>query len=98
MAVGRIDRCAAPPAYHRCAVGLLHSELPRRAASRRALPRTSSFCLWTKVHHVAWKSLVRILSQAPKLSGLSVVGQWTKICYCLSDKLHVMCRKDRVAW
>jgi len=52
------------------AVGLLHSELRRRAASRRALPCTSSFCLWTKVHHVAWKSLVRILSLAPKLSGL----------------------------
>jgi len=52
-----------------CAIGLLHSELRRRAASRRALPRTSSFCLWTKVHDVAWKSLVRIFSLAPKLSG-----------------------------
>ena len=59
-----------PPANHRCAVGLLHSELQRRAASRRALPCTSSFCLWTKVHHIAWKSLVRIFSLAPKLSGL----------------------------
>ena len=49
--------CAAPPANHRCAVGLLpllreefrllklilHSELRRRAASRRALPCPSSF-------------------------------------------------------
>jgi len=26
--------------------------------------------MWTKVHHVAWKSLVRIFSLAPKLSGL----------------------------
>ena len=38
-----IYRCAAPPANHRCAVGLLHSELRRRVASRRALPCTSSF-------------------------------------------------------
>ena len=42
----------------------------RRTASRRALPCTSSFCLWTKVYHVPWKSLVRIFSLAPKLSGL----------------------------
>jgi len=26
--------------------------------------------MWIKVHHVAWKSLVRIFSLAPKLSGL----------------------------
>jgi len=26
--------------------------------------------MWTKVHHVAWKSLVRIFSLDPKLSGL----------------------------
>jgi len=26
--------------------------------------------MWTKVHHVAWNSLVRIFSLAPKLSGL----------------------------
>jgi len=26
--------------------------------------------MWTKVRHVAWKSLVRIFSLAPKLSGL----------------------------
>ena len=26
--------------------------------------------MWTKVHHVVWKSLVRIFSLAPKLSGL----------------------------
>ena len=26
--------------------------------------------MWTKVHHVAWKSLVRIFSLAPKLSEL----------------------------
>ena len=53
----RSDQCAAPPANHRCAVGLLtaiaarefrllklilHSELRRRAASRRALPCTFS--------------------------------------------------------
>ena len=52
----RSDQCAAPPANQRCAVGLLplvreefrlltfilHSELRRRAASRRALPCPSS--------------------------------------------------------
>ena len=45
MAVGlqRSGECAAPPADHRCAVGLLYSELQRRAASRRAMPCTSSF-------------------------------------------------------
>jgi len=62
-ATRHIGRCASPPANHRCAVGLLplprqefrllklilHSELRRRAATRRALPCTSS-CLWTKVH------------------------------------------------
>jgi len=65
----RSDQCAAPPANHRCAVGLLpllreefrllklilHSELRRRAF------------LWTKVHHVSCKSLVRIFPLAWKL-------------------------------
>ena len=51
------DQCTALPARHRCTVGLLpllreeyrllklilHSELRRRAASRRALPCPSSF-------------------------------------------------------
>ena len=58
------------PTAQRSAVGLLHSDLRRRAASRRALPCTSSFYLWTKVRHIAWKSLVRIFSLATKLSGL----------------------------
>ena len=54
-----IGRCAALRANHRCAVGLLplpreefrllklilHSELRRRAASRRALPCPSSYLL-----------------------------------------------------
>jgi len=62
-AARHIGRCAAPRANNRCVVGLLslpreefrllklilHSELRRRAASRRALPCTSN-CLWTKVH------------------------------------------------
>ena len=58
LAAWRSDQCAAPPANHRCAVGLLtaiaarefrllklilHLELRRRAASCRALPCTSSF-------------------------------------------------------
>jgi len=56
-AARHIGRCAAPPANHRCAVCLLpllreefrqlklilHSELRRRAVSRRALPCPSSF-------------------------------------------------------
>jgi len=56
-AAWHIGRSAALPANHRCAVGLLplpweefrqlklilHSELRRRAASRRALPCPSSF-------------------------------------------------------
>jgi len=55
-AARRSDQCVAPPANHRCAVGLmqllreefrllkliLHSELRPRAASRRALPCPSS--------------------------------------------------------
>ena len=59
-AARRIDRCAAPPANYRCAVGLLpllqeefrllklilHSELRRRAASRRALHCPSSLCVF----------------------------------------------------
>jgi len=27
---------------------------------------TTFFCLWTKVYHVAWKSLVRIFSLQPR--------------------------------
>jgi len=29
------------------------------------------FCMWTKVHHVSWKTLVRIFPLAPKLSRLT---------------------------
>jgi len=57
LAARRSDQCVALPANHRCAVGLLpllreqlrllkfilHSELRRPAASRRALPCPSSF-------------------------------------------------------
>ena len=59
LAALRSDHCGAPPANHRCAVGLLplqrehfdylglklilHSHLRRRAASRLALPCTSSY-------------------------------------------------------
>ena len=60
LAARRSDQCAALPAIHRCAVGLLpllqeefrllklilHSELRRRAASRRALPCPFSFFLF----------------------------------------------------
>jgi len=58
LAALRSDQCAAPPANHSCAVGLLpvqreefrlpglklilHSDLRRQAASRLALPRPSS--------------------------------------------------------
>jgi len=31
----------------------------------------SFFCLWTKVHHFTWKTLVRIFPLAPKLSRLT---------------------------
>ena len=57
LAARRCDQCATLPANHRCAVGLmpllreefglhkliLHSELRRRAASRRDLPCPSSW-------------------------------------------------------
>jgi len=59
LAARRSEQCVALPANHRCAVGLLlllreefrllklilHSELRRLAASRRALPCPSSFIL-----------------------------------------------------
>ena len=68
LAACHIGRSAALPANHRCAVGLLplpreefrqlklilHSELQRRAASRRALPCPSSFtffCTFVRLPH-----------------------------------------------
>ena len=65
-AARHIGRCAAPPVNHRCAVGLLplpreefrqlklilHSELRRRAASRRALPCPSSSLFFSFI----WRS------------------------------------------
>jgi len=39
--------------------------------------------MWTKVHHVAWKSLVRIFSLPPKLSGLRrcILSQFLKFSW-----------------
>ena len=65
-----IGRSAALPANHHCAVGLLplpgkefrqlklilHSELRRRAASRRALPCPSSLCMFFNVFYKSEKT------------------------------------------
>ena len=73
-AARRIGRCAAQPANHRCAVGLLplpreqfrllklilHSELRRRAAWRRALPSSSSWSSWSASSSSATTSLIFI--------------------------------------
>ena len=98
-AARHIGRCAAPPANHRWAAGLLplpreefrqfklilHSELRRRAASRRALPFPSSFsffCVckgcnflhfWQLLHNLLANSVDGVWGGAQSLPRKKVV-------------------------
>ena len=97
-AARRCDQCAMLPANHRCAVGvlpllrekfgllklILHSELRRRAASRRALPCPSSIvCIaphgsdmqrrWNNT--VQW--LVEVSCQNQDRQKLGKLGLWS---------------------
>jgi len=62
-----------------------HTSIPRRGSKdseKKHVAQAMDLCqitvhehfglvnIWIKVHHVAWKSLVRIFSPSPKLSGL----------------------------
>ena len=91
-----IGRSAALPANHRCAVGLqpfpreefrqlkliLHSELRRRAASRRALPYPSSFIFrecTTLNFHDATVTILKVYGTVPR----PLASYGVKFLFCI---------------